>query len=184
MPIGPEKLLRLVRDEKIKLVENLDDRELNEPEGAGFDIRIGEVYKFLHKTKAFLGVTHRETSEVKLVAVYKKGKRNSFRIRPGGFVLIKTIEKVNLPKGIAGYTFTRTSNFRSGLQLLSTQIAPGYKGELTFGLKNVGPISVPIELGSRIAHVQFEWVDGGGKVYRGQWQGGRVSTGGKREEQI
>ena len=61
--------------------------------------------------------------------------------------------------------------------------SPGYRGKLTFGLKNEGPVSVTLELGCRIAHVQFQWVEGGGSAYRGQWQGGRVTTK-KREKQI
>ena len=43
MIIGVKKLLELVKEKK--LVENLSERELKNPEGAGFDIRIGELYK-------------------------------------------------------------------------------------------------------------------------------------------
>ena len=43
MILGPKKLLQLVKTKK--LVEHLSDRELTNPEGAGFDLRLGEVYK-------------------------------------------------------------------------------------------------------------------------------------------
>src|SRR3990172_8263301 len=43
MILGPKILLQLVRTKK--LVENLSERELTSPEGAGFDLRLGEVYK-------------------------------------------------------------------------------------------------------------------------------------------
>lgn len=43
MIIGPEQLLKLVK--KIKLVDGLSQRELTNPEGAGFDLRLGEVYR-------------------------------------------------------------------------------------------------------------------------------------------
>ena len=42
MILGITKLLELVREKK--LVENLCERELKNPEGAGFDLRIGEIY--------------------------------------------------------------------------------------------------------------------------------------------
>lgn len=184
MPIGPEKLHALVRDPKIKLLENLDRRELENAEGAGFDLRIGEIYEIDYLGTAFLGVKDRQTPETRRLAIYNKRKKTEFSVVPNKYLLIKTLEKVNLPKDIAGYTFSRTTLFRSGLQLLCTQIQPGYKGELIFGLVNLGPVPVTIELGARVAHVQFEYVDGGGAEYRGQWQGGRVSTGGKREKQI
>ena len=38
MILGPKKLLELVK--KKKLVENLAHRELTNPEGAGFDLRL------------------------------------------------------------------------------------------------------------------------------------------------
>jgi len=62
-------------------------------------------------------------------------------------------------------------------------VQPGYEGELTFGLKNEGPITVEIEMGARFAHVLFHEIKGVGSKYRGQWQGGRVSAT-KRERQV
>jgi deoxycytidine triphosphate deaminase len=66
---------------------------------------------------------------------------------------------------------------------LATQVAPGYSGNFTFGLKNISNIPVKIEMGSRVAHIQFEYVQGGGSKYRGQWQGGRVAAT-KKEKQV
>ncbi|MBI2622723.1 MAG: hypothetical protein HYW64_01360, partial [Candidatus Levybacteria bacterium] len=73
--------------------------------------------------------------------------------------------------------------FRSGLFLRTGNVAPGYKGPVTFGLKNEGPVSATIEMGARFVHAQFEEVKGGGSMYRGQWQGGRVTTK-RREKQV
>lgn len=67
MVIGPKKLLELV--EEIKLVENLSERELSNPEGAGFDLRLGEIHKIVGG-KAFLGVTERETPKIKTLATF------------------------------------------------------------------------------------------------------------------
>ncbi|MDO8503496.1 MAG: dCTP deaminase [bacterium] len=182
MPIGPKTLLKLVKTKK--LVENLSDRELTNPEGAGFDLRLGEVYKI--KGRGFLGIDERQTPKERLVAKYKaapKKKRQAFTIKPGEFVLVKTVESVNLPKDIAGHLYARSTLFRSGLFLSLTQVAPGYDGELTMGLTNVGGSIMEIELGARIAHIQFTRVEGGGSLYRGQWKGGRVSAR-KKEKQV
>lgn len=182
MPIGPELLLGMVHDPQIRLVENLDDRELEQPEGAGFDLRVGEIFEIDYLGEAFLGVKDRKTPKVNTLARY--GQETEFTLNPESYVLVRTIESVNLPKNIAGYTFPRSTLFRCGLQLLCTQIAPEYQGQLTFGLRNLGPVPVTIELGARIVHVQFEEVVGGGSSYRGQWQGGRVSTQGESEIQV
>lgn len=176
MILGPKKLLQLVKSKK--LVEGLAKRELTNPEGAGFDLRLGEVYKI--KGKAFLGEEERKTPDVKQVATYKPGKKIKFKIRPGEFYLVKTIEKVNIPVNMAATIIPRTTTFRSGIFLRTGPIHPGYQGELIFGLKNEGPVTVTFEMGARIVHVLFHEVKGGGSQYRGQWQGGRVTT--KRKE--
>ncbi len=177
MILGPKKLLQLVKTKK--LVENLSERELTNPEGAGFDLRLGEVYKI--SGKAFLGETHRQTPDITL---YKKyGKDKSIKIKPGDFYLVKTIEKINLPIDLSSVILPRTTTFRSGLFLRTGPIQPGYQGELTFGLKNEGPITVEIEMGARFVHILFHEIKGSGSQYRGQWQGGRVSAT-KREKQV
>lgn len=180
MILGPKKLLQLVK--KKKLVEGLADRELTTPEGAGFDLRLGELYK-LKAGKAFLGEFERETPEMKLVLSYEQGKKKSIVIKPGDFLIATTIEKVNTPLDITINFKPRTTTFRSGLFLRTGNVAPGYCGKLTFALKNEGPMPVKLEMGCRIVHAQFEWVDGGGTQYKGQWQGGRVTTK-KIEKQI
>ena len=186
MILGPKKLLQLVKTKK--LVENLAERELTTPEGAGFDLRLGELYK-IDGGKAFLGEFERETPKIKLVAPYVKrssriGKaKNIYTVKPGEYLLATTIEKVNTPLDITINFKPRTTTFRSGLFLRTGNVAPGYCGKLTFAIKNEGPIPVTLEMGCRIVHAQFEWVDGGGTQYKGQWQGGRVTTK-KRERQI
>jgi deoxycytidine triphosphate deaminase len=182
MIISPKELLKLVKTKK--LVENLSDRELTNPEGAGFDLRLGEVFKI--SGSAFLGETHRKTPDIKSVAKFKNQKskiKNTIKIKPGEFYLVKTIEKINLPINLSAQILPRTTTFRSGLFLRTGPIQPGYEGELTFGLKNEGPIVVEIEMGARFAHVIFSEIKGSGSKYRGQWQGGRVSAT-KREKQV
>lgn len=172
MILGPQKLLELV--DEIKLVEGLSERELTNPEGAGFDLRLGEVYKI--SGDAFLGETERKTAEIELVQEYKEGEKRTIVLKPGDFFLVATIEKVNMPLWLTANFKPRTTTFRSGLFLRTGNVAPGYHGKLTFGMKNEGPIEVTIEMGARFVHAQFEEVMGEGAQYRGQWQGGRVTA--------
>lgn len=198
MILGVKKLLKLVKEKK--LVENLSERELKNPEGAGFDLRIGEIYKFRskiknprrrtfgslrgrQKAKSFLGIDERRTADVELVAKYDSNKRKSFNFKPSSYYLMKTIEKVNTPDNILILFTPRTTLFRSGIILFTATCSPGYCGELTFGIANLGPIEVKIELGARVAHAMFFEIKGETNLYRGQWQGGRVSTK-KKEKQI
>lgn len=179
MVLGPKLLLDLVK--KKKLVENLSERELTNPEGAGFDLRLGEAYKI--SGKAFLGITERHTADIVPVVKYVQNKKSSLKIKPGEFYLVKTIEDVNMPEDLTASITPRSTTYRSGLYLRTGNVPPGYCGGLTFGLKNEGPITVEIEMGARFVHIQFSEVAGGGNMYRGQWQGGRV-TATKKEKQV
>jgi len=184
MILGIKKLHELVKE--INLVENLCDREQNNPEGAGFDLRLGEIYEL--EGDGFLGVEERNTPKINLVAKHDESasakatadkRENSFVFEPGKYYLVKTMEKVNLPVSISGIIFPRTTLFRSGLALFNGIVQPGYKGELTFGLCNLGKSNITISFGARVVHITFHEVLGEGNQYRGQWQGGRVATGGK-----
>jgi deoxycytidine triphosphate deaminase len=202
MILGIKKLHELVKE--IKLVEGLCDREMSNPEGAGFDLRLGEVYELVGD--GFLGVEERKTPDIKLVAschceespgrrsnpdnsskdeIASRGARNDnnyFIFAPGKYYLVKTMEKVNLPVTLSGIVFPRTTMFRSGLGMFNGIVQPGYSGELTFGVCNLGPSNVKISFGARIAHITFQEVLGEGNQYKGQWQGGRVSTGGQEKQ--
>ena len=181
MILGIKKLHELVKE--IKLVENLCDREMNNPEGAGFDLRLGEIYEL--NGDGFLGVEARNTPEIKLIGKFEPEKNedeNYFIFQPGKYYLVKTIEKVNLPTTLSGIIFPRTTMFRSGLGLFNGIVQPGYCGELTFGVCNLGNSDIKISFGARIVHITFHEVLGEGNQYRGQWQGGRVATEGKETQ--
>ena len=178
MFLGVDKLLELVKEKK--LVENLCDRELKEPEGTGFDLRLGEIFRI--KGNGFLGETERRTCDIESIEKYEEGKKKPVVIKPGDFYLIKTIETVNIPDDLVAFFKPRTTMQRMGIFLRSSQASPGYSGELTFAIKNEGPCEVEVEMGARVAHVLFARVDGKTHLYRGQWQGGRVTTEGKETQ--
>jgi len=178
MFLGVNKLLELVK--KKGLVEDLCEREITNPEGTGFDLRVKEFYRI--SGHGFLGITERETCQIEKIAEFDEKNPSRITLNPGDFYLVTTVEKVNLPKDLVGFLKPRSTLHRMGLYLQTTQIAPGYHGELTLALKNLGDATVDMELGSRIVHVMFSQVDGETNLYRGQWKGGRVTTSGKEKQ--
>lgn len=179
MILGIDRLHRLVKEKK--LVENLCDRELNNPEGAGFDLRLGEIYEL--EGNSYLGIEERKTPEIKLLVKFDENKKEKFLFKTNSYYLMKTVEKVNTPEDIMILFRPRTTIFRSGMMIFTGNTSPGYCGELTFGIVNLGPVDVEIELGARVVHAIFYKIDGKTHLYRGQWQGGRV-TSKKREKQV
>lgn len=179
MILGPKQLLKLVKTKK--LVENLAERELNNPEGAGFDLRLGKVFKL--KGDSFLGIDERKTPDVKLVAEFDPKKKTSLVIKPGEIYLTETYEKFNMPLDLVGILKPRTTLQRSGIIARMAIVDPGYSGTVHPLLYNAGPATVTIELGARYIFCMFMEIKGKGSQYRGQWQGGRVAAT-KKEKQV
>jgi len=178
MVFGIKKLLKLVKEKK--LVENLSERELKNPEGAGFDIRIGELYEL--EGRGFLGIEERETPKIKLIAKFGKKTSKKVSLQPKTYYLMKTIEKLNLPENLLALFTPRSTLYRSGVYIFGGQTAPGYQGELTTGIYNFRDEDFELEMGSRVLHLMFFEVKGKTNLYRGQWQGGRITTK-KKEKQ-
>jgi len=179
MVLGVDKLLELVK--KQKLVEGLCERELKNPEGAGFDLCLGKVHEI--SGHGFLGIEERDSAKSKLLYEYKKNEKQSIIIKPSESFLMTTVEEVNLPQNLTANMWLRSTLYRSGIILSGGNVAPGYRGQLSFLFYNSANTEVEIELGARIVHILFFEVAGGGNLYRGQWQDGRV-TSNKKERQV
>jgi deoxycytidine triphosphate deaminase len=177
MVLGVKKLLKLVKEKR--LVENLSERELKAPEGAGFDLRIGELYEV--EGKGFLGVEERETPKIKLIV--KHNSKKKVVLEPRTYYLMKTMEKLNLPENLLALFTPRSTLYRSGIYIFGGQTAPGYRGELTTGIYNFRDEKFELEMGARVIHIMFFEVKGKSNLYRGQWQGGRITTK-EKEKQI
>ncbi len=120
---------------------------------------------------------------------------------PGEFILIRTMEKVNVPKEKINLddnnvlepsklallmldVYPRSTLQRCGIYFMGTKTDPGYSGKLIFALVNMSKFNFNLELGARVANLIFKKVEGDiARPYSGQWMGGRVSTECKSEKQ-
>ena len=85
------------------------------------------------------------------------GEEQPFFVRPGEFLLISTLEHLELPDDIAGRLEGKSSLARIGLLVHSTAgyVDPGWKGKLTMQITNVGRLPVTLYAGMRIAQISF-----------------------------
>ncbi len=83
---------------------------------------------------------------------------DSFVIHPGEFVLASTLERIELPSHIVGRLEGRSSLGRLGLIVHATAgyIDPGFRGNITLEIGNVGKLPIKIYSGMRICQVVFE----------------------------
>lgn len=181
MDLGLDTLLALVSEHN--LVEKLGARDLKNPEGAGFDLRANALFEFLGP--GFLGVENRSTSNTPddPIIAYDEKESRSFLMPPETSYLVQTIEVVHMPLDIQAFVTPRTTLFRCDVSLETAKVNPGYHGALTFRIRNDSKhFPFTLEMGARIAHISFQRIDGTASLYRGQWQGGRVSTTGLEKQ--
>jgi deoxycytidine triphosphate deaminase len=196
MKISAVKILEL--NKEYNLIENLSERELNNPEGSGIDLRVGQVHKIIGDS--FLGAdgTSRErySSKTELVGDIETDENKIIILQPGEYMLVTTMEIIhspsekvkydeNFPEGyVIPKVWPRSSLQRGGVSFHATKTDPGYKGKLAFGIKNQGDQDFSFELGARMFNIEFEPVIGEIKrAYSGQHQGGRVTSNGEKEVQ-
>ncbi len=173
MLIGSKEVLRLIKEKK--LIEGLSKRELENPEGCKFDLRIKSVSKPVGE--GFVGVNDRKTPKFELMASFDAGmgdEQESFTIKPGEYFNTESLEFLNLPEDMFGVIKPRSTLFRSGIIMRAGVIDPGYSGEVHPALFNASQNDFTIQMGARYMSVFFMRIEGDlVRSYEGQWQGGR-----------
>jgi deoxycytidine triphosphate deaminase len=161
MILGREEILRRVKEGHI--IENFEEGCL---ESSGYDLRVGRFYAT--SGSAFMSKAERKMPDIS--EIYE----NILRLGPGEYVLIETMEKVNMPPDLAARVLNKSSLFRCGASTFNALVDPGFSGTLTFGLKNISDHDFSIEKGAKVAQIVFEEVRGEVKLYDGNYQGGKV----------
>jgi deoxycytidine triphosphate deaminase len=161
------------------LVEHLGADQIDGIEGTTVDLRLGAVYKPVGAARLMRDT--RVTPEIELLMDISTSPDGVFVVKPGDYLLLQTIEQVNLPENLFAYIRPRTTLIRSGIPLMTAFVSPNYQGKLTVGMKHQGIADVEIQMGFRIMCIAFFPIDGTAVPYRGVWQGDRVSTNGEEE---
>ena len=196
MKISALKILEL--NSKYDLLKDLAERELNNPEGSGIDLRVGVVNKIIGESFLAADGSSRErySPKLELVGDIENDGNKLIVMSPGEYLLVTTMEIIHAPAEKIKYhelfpegflipkVWPRSSLQRGGVSFHATKTDPGYKGKLTFGIKNLGSEDFRFELGARMFNIEYEPVIGEIKrAYSGQHQGGRVTSEGQKEIQ-
>ena len=162
MILGHSEIVRLIQEKK--LLEGYEEKNI---QGAGVDLRVGHAFKLK-------GPGHMKIDDRKLPELEEIEGRH-ITLKSGEYILVKTMETVNLPLDIAARFLPRSTLHRSGVYQFHAFCDPGYNGELTFGMKNLGEFDYEFERGSRVTQIIFEKVEGQTKKYNGRYQGGKIT---------
>jgi dCTP deaminase len=94
-------------------------------------------------------------------------------IQPGGRILAHTEEVVDLPKYLAAQLAGRSTIARKGIIVHKTAgwIDPGFNGQITLELANMGNDQQKIYAGDRVAQLVFLQLDKPSSGYDGKYAG-------------
>ena len=143
-------------DEGCLTVEPLADPEL-QIQPASVDLRLGR--EFLEFQRTNIPCIHpdseHEVEEYVTETVVEEGEE--FILHPGDFVLGTTVERVEVPADLIARVEGRSSLGRLAVVIHATAgiVDPGYRGQVTLELSNLGTAPVALTPGMRISQVIF-----------------------------
>jgi dCTP deaminase len=88
----------------------------------------------------------------------------------GACTLVSSLEWVELPADLAATLRCRSSFARRGLILGGGFVDPGFRGQLTLCLSNLGPEDVVLSPSDRVVQIILHRIDGGTELYEGRYQ--------------
>ncbi|MFC7323895.1 dCTP deaminase [Halorubrum rutilum] len=138
------------------VVEPLGDVD-QQVQPASVDLRLGE--RFLEFQRTNIPCIHpTEADEVgEYVTETTVDEGGEFILHPGDFVLGTTTERVEIPDDLVAHVEGRSSLGRLAIVVHATAglCDPGYKGQITLELSNLGTAPVALSPGMRVSQLTF-----------------------------
>jgi len=146
-----QNIRKRIRDGR--LVENINLNECLSP--ASYELRVGSYFDWSTNSRVDL----------------QRGE--AIAVAPNGFLLVGTVERVNLPNDLIGMMYLRSTYARRGfMPWFQGIVDPGYQGALTVVVHNLTGELVPIYGEERICHLVFDQLpEPVEKGYEGAYQG-------------
>ncbi|MBS3060541.1 MAG: dCTP deaminase [DPANN group archaeon] len=136
-------------------------------QGAAIELRLGSLYK---QDKGTVDILEGKWPDAKEILIEEK----PYTLKPGEFILGKTIESFDVPDDLAALVVPRSTIFRMGIESSTGFVDPGYQGELVVPMKNVGENPILLKHGMAVVKVIFLEVKGGTIPLFTRYMGGKV----------
>ncbi|MEM7448844.1 MAG: dCTP deaminase [Myxococcota bacterium] len=138
------------------VVEPIDDPEL-QIQPASIDLRLGGKFVLYRQPLVpFLDARDTQSLERQVERIEVSGDEG-FILQPGAFVLGTTFERVRIPDDLVARVEGRSSIGRLAVVVHATAgfIDPGFQGQITLELSNLGRCAVKLYPGMRISQIVF-----------------------------
>ena len=171
MILADRDIWQLVFDSGKPLIDHFCEEKTGSPSyglsSHGYDIRLGT--SFLEVPRKVRIIPGQDKLPYKPIEVENDG---GYYLRPGGFILACSYEKIALPSDITGLVKDKSSYARLGISVQNTVLEAGWEGIITLEISNHGPAGVYLLPGKGIAQVLFFRSESGCDTpYSGKYQG-------------
>lgn len=165
------------------------DMQIERTSGGDLDLHVGPGSIDLHLSNEIL-VPEVVSSDV--LRIDDESTYPTFRdkgdmiLPPWSFALATTDEVLGLPVNLSAFLWGRSSIGRLGMFVHNAGFTdPGYQGELTLELLNVGPVPIELQEGMRVCQItlhEYETPPSESYAVEGKYQGQKGATPSKLYE--
>lgn len=156
MILSDTDIKKALREKRIKITPKPDIKvQLG---ACNLDLQLGNTYRvFDHSRTPYIDPQNPSTLQDITTEIVISNKE-SFTLHPGEFILAMTREYVEMPDDLMGRLEGRSSIGRLGVVVHSTAatVDPGFRGNITLELANMGRIPILLHPGMRICSLSFE----------------------------
>ena len=138
------------------VVEPIEDLAM-QIQPASVDLRLGTEFLEFQRTNISCIHPNREEEVGEYVTETTVPEGEEFILHPGDFVLGTTTERVEIPDDVIAHVEGRSSLGRLAIVVHATAglADPGYQGQITLELSNLGTAPVALTPGMRISQLTF-----------------------------
>jgi dCTP deaminase len=160
MILTKNEILKGIKNGKIKIIPY----SINNLGPASYDLTLSDEFRIYSGGKKIA------VSEAADYKKYSKIVRGSIKLKPDGFVLGITKEKITLADDICGWLSGRSRFARLGLQIHSTAafVQPGIDNHQVLEIYNLSKNTLELKPGTKICQIIFERAEGKAK-YKGMF---------------
>ncbi|WP_410765515.1 dCTP deaminase [Haloferax sp. DFSO60] len=155
MILSDADILRRLEEGNL-VVDPIDDIDM-QVQPASIDLRLGTEFLEFQRTNISCIHPNREDEISKYVRETHVAEGDDFILHPGDFVLGTTKERVEIPADLLATVEGRSSLGRLAVVIHATAgiVDPGYEGQITLELSNLGTAPVALTPGMRISQLVF-----------------------------
>ena len=153
--LSDKDIIKYLEEGKIEIDPILDEKQI---QPSSVDMRLGDEFKvFKVIRKAYIDPKDEDdiSSYMEEITV---PKGEAFIIHPNEFALATTAEYVKIPDDLVARVEGRSSMGRLGVTMHVTAgfIDPGFEGNITLEISNIGAMPVALYPGQRVCQIVFE----------------------------